>query len=65
MDKLDTPSYHSVDMNGVISLVNSQKGYFCIIQDFLKVLCDKKSCITQLLYIAITYILSHIRFQHD
>ena len=43
--------YHSVDMNGVISLVNSQKGHFRIIQDFLKVSCDTKSRIIQLLYI--------------
>ena len=41
-------------MNGVISLVNSQKGYSRIIQDFLKVLCDTKSQILQLLDSVIT-----------
>ena len=50
-------------MNGVVSLVNIHKEYFCIVQDFLKVLCDTKDWIIQLLYSVITYVLLHMRFQ--
>ena len=47
-------TYHSVDTTEVISLVNSQKGYFRFIQDFLEVLCITNSPIIQLLYSMIT-----------
>ena len=50
----DMICYHSLDMNGGISMVNSQKGYFSFIQDFLKVLSDMKSCI---IHGVITFIL--------
>ena len=48
---------HSIDMIGLISLVNSQTGNFCIIQDLMKI---TKSRIIQLLYNVITYVFNAI-----